>query len=239
MRRTSAKIDCTTTGASPAEGSSSSSSFGPDISARPIAHICCSPPESVPAGWLRLSSSRGKRSYTVFNRSENSALAVYAPIRRFSSTVRRGKSRRFSGTWAMPCATTSCAGKAASERPSRRMSPPEGSTSFEITRSSVVLPAPLGPMTATASPAFTSRLKPKSDRTSPYPALTPSTPIIRVGAQVDLDDLPIARHLGGLALRDDLAVGEHHAAVDHPHEHAHDVLDPHDGDAAPAADRRK
>ncbi len=36
-------------GASPSEGSSSSSSFGSDISARPMASICCSPPDSSPA----------------------------------------------------------------------------------------------------------------------------------------------------------------------------------------------
>ena len=51
----SPKIDCTTTGASPADGSSSSSSFGPLISARPIAHICCSPPDIVPAICIRRS----------------------------------------------------------------------------------------------------------------------------------------------------------------------------------------
>ena len=45
MRSTSPKTCCTTTGARPADGSSSSSSLGSDISARPIAHICCSPPD--------------------------------------------------------------------------------------------------------------------------------------------------------------------------------------------------
>ena len=39
-------------GASPIDGSSSSSSFGPLIIARPIASICCSPPDRVPASWL-------------------------------------------------------------------------------------------------------------------------------------------------------------------------------------------
>jgi hypothetical protein len=36
-------------GASPSDGSSNSTSDGRDISARPIASICCWPPESVPA----------------------------------------------------------------------------------------------------------------------------------------------------------------------------------------------
>ena len=46
------KLRSTRIGARPIDGSSISSSFGWDISARPIATICCSPPESVPASWL-------------------------------------------------------------------------------------------------------------------------------------------------------------------------------------------
>ena len=38
------------------------------------------------------------------------------------------------------------------------ISPRLGSISLEMTRSSVVLPAPFGPITATVSPACTSRL---------------------------------------------------------------------------------
>ena len=41
-------ICSTINGANPKEGSSSSKSFGLDITARPIASICCSPPLSVP-----------------------------------------------------------------------------------------------------------------------------------------------------------------------------------------------
>ena len=43
-----AKICLTMSGASPSDGSSSMSSFGRLISARAMASICCSPPESVP-----------------------------------------------------------------------------------------------------------------------------------------------------------------------------------------------
>ena len=42
-------------GASPIDCSSISSSFGRDIRARPIATICCSPPERVPASCRRRS----------------------------------------------------------------------------------------------------------------------------------------------------------------------------------------
>src|SRR5919201_2481669 len=58
----------------------------------------------------------------------------------------------------------------------------------------------------------------------------------RVGAEVNLDHLRVACDLAGLAARDDFTVIEHYAAIDHAHEHAHDVLYPHDGDAAAAAD---
>ena len=44
-RLTISKISSTSCGASPIDGSSSSIIFGVDISARPIATICCSPPE--------------------------------------------------------------------------------------------------------------------------------------------------------------------------------------------------
>ena len=46
------KLRSTRIGARPIDGSSISSSFGFDMSARPIATICCSPPDSVP-GELR------------------------------------------------------------------------------------------------------------------------------------------------------------------------------------------
>src|SRR6185503_10852303 len=241
MRRTSSNIDCTTTGASPAEGSSSSSSFGPDMSARPMAHICCSPPDIVPAAWPRFSLRRGKSAYTCARRSAYWRREVNAPMRRFSSAVRRGKRRRFSGTCAMPRPTTSYAGRRAIEAPSKTTSPRVGSISLEMRRSSVVLPAPLGPITATDSPARTSRLTSKSAWKPPYPAETLATRSIglhfgRVGAEIDLDHLRVARHLGRLAARNHLAVVEHHAAVDHAHQHAHDVLDPDDGDAALCAD---
>jgi len=55
----------------PAEGSSSSSTDGSIISARPIATICRSPPDSAPALTLRRSESRGNSSLTKSKRSAN------------------------------------------------------------------------------------------------------------------------------------------------------------------------
>ena len=56
------KISCTRMGARPMEGSSSMSRSGLLMRARPMASICCSPPESVPAIWPTRSFRRGKRS---------------------------------------------------------------------------------------------------------------------------------------------------------------------------------
>jgi len=75
-----------------------------------------------------------------------------------SATVSIGKIRRPSGTWAIPRATTSYAGRPVSGVPSNDSEPLRGAIMPEITRSSVVLPAPLGPTTATASRSATSRL---------------------------------------------------------------------------------
>jgi hypothetical protein len=64
VARTVSKIFFTISGARPIDGSSSSSMVGRDNKARPIASICCSPPESVPAGCRRRSFRRGKSPNT-------------------------------------------------------------------------------------------------------------------------------------------------------------------------------
>src|SRR5690606_40300080 len=48
--------------------SSSMRSFGSSISARPIATICRSPPDILPARWERRSARRGNSSYTRSDR---------------------------------------------------------------------------------------------------------------------------------------------------------------------------
>ena len=59
-------------GERPSDGSSSSSSFGADISARPIATICCSPPLMVRASCGPRSARRGN---SVLTRARLSGLA--------------------------------------------------------------------------------------------------------------------------------------------------------------------
>ena len=55
-----------------------------------------------------------------------------------------------------------CSGVLRTSAPSKPIAPARGRISPEITRINVVLPAPFGPITPTASPAFTSRLTPNS-----------------------------------------------------------------------------
>src|SRR5262249_10945180 len=139
----------------------------------------------------------------------------------------------------------------------RRMEPAVGRTRPEMARIRVVLPAPFGPITPTASCGRTSRLTSNRAWKAPYPARTAvrwsvprevtrsaSAPGRRAdrlhgpgfAPQVDLDHARVHRDLARQALGDFLAVVEHHGAVHHAHEHPHDVLDPDDGDAHFPAD---
>ena len=151
------KISCTRMGARPMDGSSSMMSLGLLMSARPIASICCSPPESVAASWLRRSFRRGKRSYTSRRVSRASSSGrVNAPISRFSRTVRLPKTRRPSGQSAMPRDTILCAGTPTRLSPSNSIEPVRGRKIPATVFSVVDLPAPLAPMSVTISPALTS-----------------------------------------------------------------------------------
>ena len=67
------------------------------------------------------------------------------------------------------------AARRASGRPSKSISPALGRTRPAIVRASVVLPAPLGPSTATTSPSPTVRSIPNSTCVGPYPASTSRT----------------------------------------------------------------
>ena len=60
MRWIKANMVSTSSGDRPSEGSSRISNFGSDMSPRPMASICCSPPESEPASCSQRSAKRGK-----------------------------------------------------------------------------------------------------------------------------------------------------------------------------------
>ena len=148
-------------GESPIDGSSSMSSLGRLIIARPMASICCSPPENVPAGWARRSSRIGN-SANAASMSELMPLSLRAkaPRRRFSSTVSRGKIRRPSGECARPSCTMSWAATVVRSLPWKVIEPAAGRSRPEMVRRVVVLPAPLVPIRVTTSPSSTSKVMP-------------------------------------------------------------------------------
>ena len=92
------QISRTISGASPSVASSRISTSGLVDNARPIASICCSPPESCWPPWLRRSARRGN---VARMRSSGHSLRPVVPGRaatsRFSRTERFGKIARPSG----------------------------------------------------------------------------------------------------------------------------------------------
>jgi len=143
-------------------GSSSSSTLGLAISARPMASICCSPPLMVPASCVRRSFRRGKMVKTLSMSASISGLSsrTKAPICRFSVMVMRAKTPRPSGTITRPCLTSSHAPWPLMLRPMNSISPSATIWMPVMAFSVVVLPAPLAPMRLTSSPWWTSKLTP-------------------------------------------------------------------------------
>ncbi len=134
------------------------------ISARPMASICCSPPESVPPGcWMR-SASCGNSASTAcrFQRPARGRARPLVGSSRFSRTESERKMRRPCGTSAMPDCAIAYGGRPASGAPRKRMSPSRGGVRPATERMSVVLPMPLRPRIATIEPSRTSSDSPCS-----------------------------------------------------------------------------
>ena len=91
----------------------------------------------------------------------------YAPSARFSPTVRLRKIPRPSGACAIPRATSAWDGSCVTSSPRNRIVPADGRSILEMARRVVVLPAPFAPMSATTSPAGTSREIPRSASIAP------------------------------------------------------------------------
>ena len=161
------KICFTISGASPSDGSSSMSNLGRDMSARAMASICCSPPESVPPRCVRRSLRRGNR-------------CRYASRDRLrSSRHRRCRGPRPSGGFPAPSCAGRCAALPAIGQCCRRAiscglvarrcpasfekdAPLSALPAFPNTDiMSVDLPAPLAPMSVTISPALHGRAIPE------------------------------------------------------------------------------
>ena len=86
------------------------------------------------------------------------SLIAKAPMRRFSSTVMPPNNCRRSGTCTRPSRTIAAVDWRRTDLPSRRMSPAATGTSPITVLSSVLLPAPFAPISATISPARTLKL---------------------------------------------------------------------------------
>src|SRR5664279_1329461 len=239
---------CASTGARPSESSSIMRTTGSCINPRPMANICCSPPERVDDLCLRRSFKRGNVSYTRSRLSfcRLRARCEYAPISRFSSTDISGKSCRPSGTKTRPRLAFACGDILVTSSPFIRTRPPQEGTLPMMVRRVVVLPAPFAPMTVVILPACTSSDMPHSTCTSPYPDSSfrparrrPSVVLLEffcdVGvAQISFNHLGIARDILGMSFGELLAEAQHHQAVRKAHDGLHDMFDHEHGDAAVA-----
>ena len=85
----------------------------------------------------------------------------------FSRTLKPGKTRRPSGTWAMPSLTMASGPRPAIERPSKTMSPAAGFARPDMARKVVDFPAPLAPSKVTTSPGSTASEMPWTASMSP------------------------------------------------------------------------
>ena len=161
----------TITGARPNEGSSSKSSLGLAIRPRATATICCCPPDRVqPSASAKGRMSENKSNMASASRAMSDLLTpllLEAPSMIFSREVRPGKTRRPSGTWAMPKRTICSGPNPASDRPSNKMSPDAGLVSPDMARKVVDFPAPLAPSSVTTSPASTDSEMPRKASISP------------------------------------------------------------------------
>src|ERR1043166_6442458 len=222
------KISCTTMGARPSEGSSMQSRRGSDMRARESASICCSPPESVPAGCEARSRRRGKLpmarsiSASTFFRSLR---YLKPPISRFSRTVSAGNTRRPSGTSAMPAAVRACAGSRVTSTPSKRIFPFLEDIEPATPRMVVLLPAPLAPIRVTISPSATWNDTP---RTAACRSRL-STSSSNLASEIGLDHARVRLHLARRAFDEPQAMVHDEYALRHVHHQVHVVLDHDDG----------
>src|SRR5437773_5646294 len=149
----------------PPSGSSSSSSSGSVAIARATSSRLRSPCDSAEAGSSAMSEMPTNSSASI---AFASMLFTHSPPRRArgatSGTMtlamigRWRKGRMFWNVPAMPRSTTSHGRRAVMSAPRNTMLPASGLRIFVISRSSVVLPAPFGPISPTISSRRTARL---------------------------------------------------------------------------------
>src|SRR3989440_1009528 len=194
---------------------------------RPIASICCSPPESfVP--WL------ARRSFRFGNSSKTCSTArppgrTSGGSSRFSYTLRLAKIPRSSGQNATPRRAMRSEGSAMICVPSKRIEPSRRAIMPMMAFRVVVLPTPFRPRSVTTSPRGTSNSTPWRMCDSLYQAFRPATERSAasdmLGAQVSLDHFGITGHRPIVALGDDLAARKHRDVIRKIRDDAQVVLD--------------
>src|SRR5262249_4758494 len=129
-----------------------------------------------------------------------------------------------------------CAGASPIGSPSNRMAPRREVMTPATHLSSVDLPAPLAPITATTSPATTLREAPNSAWKSPYKASSERTSRsgsgIRRKPHLDFAHRGRGDQVWRRALADEGPAVQNEQTVDKGEERVHNVLDPDDGDAS-------
>ena len=211
-----------------------------------IESIRCSPPDSVPASCRR----RLARAGSCVNASSSAAGTADRPFdrrndrRRFSSTVKVANTDRPSGAWATPARAKRNGGAPPRSSPSTRTVPRSGAISPLATRATVVLPTPLAPRSATASPGPIVSDTPKRAWKLPYPATTSrssSTGLVmprrHIAAQVGLAHGGALEELGRGALGDQAPEVEHVRPLGEAGDQLDVVLHQEDGEAVLGLDR--
>ena len=134
---------------------------GPSARGRSPASAARRPRACRRAGSRRSSKMRKQRETLRRDRPRTSrrrcGLSI-APICRFSSTVMRGKMRRPSATARCPAARSRASACCVMSRPSKTIVPARARGLPQMVIISVVLPAPLAPISVTISPGATCKL---------------------------------------------------------------------------------
>lgn len=167
----------------PRVSSSASSTAGRRKSVWAMASCRCSPPDNSPARVSRRSASSGTSHRTCSSEAPKARRVRwvrYPPTRRFSTTVRSGKTGRAPLTKATPTAAPSSGRRAVISWPATSILPPAGVVSPATVLNRVDFPAPLAPTSATTSPLRTSIWTRSRTRSAPKSTVRDSS---RSGAQ--------------------------------------------------------
>src|SRR4029453_1190058 len=176
MRRTSEISSGSSSSVSPPAISSSSSTRGRVASARASSRRLRSSSVSAPARVLALRVRPVSCSaVTEASAGLTPARPELAPTSTFSKTVSASNGWGIWWVRAMPARHRACGGRRVTSRPAKRTAPRSGRRRPISKLSAVVLPAPLGPMTPSASPSSTARLIPPMTTSEQKDLNTPPT----------------------------------------------------------------